>query len=458
MDAMTARLVDFALRAEYSSLSAETVHECKRRLIDTIASALGAYDEKVSAMARDVARRYSGVAQPTARAWGCNWSTAPEAAAFANGTMLRYLDVNDEFGAKSVGHPSDMIAAILAVGEAVHADGPAIINAVTLAYDVWCTFCESIDVNIKGWDHPMYVVLGCTVAVGKLMRLTQEQMGDALALALTPNLAMLQTRKGQLSHWKACSSANAGRNAVFAAFLAKDGFTGPTEVFEGKCGLWDIVGKFDWNPAVDIDGQHRIRRTNIKYFPAGYHTQAPAWVALELRPQIDIEEIKSIDVETYEIAFRHMAGDPSRWAPKTRETADHSIPYVIALALMDGEVTSRSFDDDRRTSPKVLELMSRIKVTIKPEFTAVHPESAPCRIAVTLNSGKVVVSELSSPKGHRDSPFTDQELEGKFRLMCRDYGDEKSCAAILRGLWDLEKAKDISAVLDTLILPSRASA
>jgi 2-methylcitrate dehydratase len=270
MDSTTARLVDFALGMEFSSLPSETVHECKRRLIDTFACAIGAYDEPLSCMARAVARRQTG--NPSASVWGCSWTTTPEAAAFANGVMLRLDDISDNYRVKSGGHPSDVIAGILAVGEAVHADGRSVINAITLAYDVYCSFCESYDFNSKGWDQPVYGVVACVLGAGRLLALSREQMGHAVALALAPNLALFQTRCGNLSSWKGCAGANASRNAVFAAFLAKDGFTGPHEVFEGKCGLWDVAGKFVWNPEIAFSVKS-CRRT-IRISP---------WRPIELR-------------------------------------------------------------------------------------------------------------------------------------------------------------------------------
>ena len=222
MDTTTSGLADFASRAEFSDLPAETVHECKRRLIDTLACAVGAYNEPLSHMARAVAKRYSAPpGAPAASVWGATWQTTPEAAAFANGAMLRFLDINDLYRVKGGGHPSDVIAGIVAVAEAVHADGASVVNAVTLAYDVYCSFIETIDINSMGWDHPVYSAMASALGAGKLLHLSREQMGNAVSLALAPNMALWQTRCGELSSWKGCAAANASRNAVFAAFLAQ---------------------------------------------------------------------------------------------------------------------------------------------------------------------------------------------------------------------------------------------
>ncbi len=440
MDATTARLVDFALQAEYSSLPAQTVHECKRRFIDTLACAVGGFDEPLSRKARAVAQRYSGV--PAASVLGCAWNTSPEAAAFANGVMMRCLDMMDTYLGKTRGHPSDAIAGILGVGETVRADGAAVINAITLAYDVYCTFCDAIDINSKGWDQPVCGVLACVLGVGKLLRLSREQMANAVALALVPNMALFRTRQGELSHWKGCAAANGSRNAVFAALLAQDGFSGPTEVFEGKHGLWDAVGRFDWQ-LPDPGAQHRITQTHMKCFPVAYHAQSVAWAGIDIRERLRMQDISAIQLETYRLAVEIGGSHPSRWAPKTRESADHSLPYALAIALLDGEITTRSFSEERLQDPAVGNLMDKVKVTENAELSAQFPAATPCRLTVRLSSGEEVVTEIRQPKGHANNPLSDGEVEEKFRRLFRGYGDGDQCEAALHELWRLDRCPDI---------------
>lgn len=446
MDATTARLVDFTLAADYSALPASTVHECKRRLVDTLACAMGGFDEAVSRMARAMALR-SPAGTEVARIWGCGATATPEAAAFANGVMLRALDMNDTYGVKSIGHPSDVIAGILAIGEAVRADGASVIAAITLAYDVYCSFCETIDINAKGWDQPVYGELASVLGAGKLLRLSRAQLGNAVALALAPNMALYQTRHGELSAWKGCAGANASRNAVFAATLALEGFTGPTAVFEGVAGLWDIVGRFDWTPSAGGDIPHRVTRTDIKLLPICYHGQAAAWAALDVRPRLAIETITEVRIETYRPAVEAMANDPSRWAPKTRETADHSLPYVVALALLDGEITAGSFAPQRLTDPAVAALMRKVKVVASAELTERYPESPSVRMWIESASNATVFGEIRYPKGHVNNPASDSDLEEKFRTHFGAGRSNEQCENALRGLWSLETAPDVSEVI-----------
>jgi 2-methylcitrate dehydratase len=441
MDATTAQLVDFALRSEYEQLGEATVHECKRRLIDTFAAAMGAYDEPLSGMARAIAKRHTGV--PGASVWGSELQTTPEAAAFANGVMLRFLDISDTYLGKGGGHPSDVISAVLAVGESIAADGAAVINAIALAYDVYCSLNDAVDIASKGWDQTLYAVLGSVLGAGKLLRLSREQMGHAVALALTPNLALRQTRHGDLSSWKGCAGANAARNAVFAATLAQQGFTGPADVFEGKGGLWNALGRFEW-PLPSAPGATRmVTQTHLKSLPICYHGQSAAWCALELRARVRLQDICDIHVEGYRIAVAMMGGDPTRWAPANRETADHSMPYVIAIALLDGEITARSFSPGRLTDPAVAGLMRKVRVSECAELSARFPEAAPGRVSIRMSSGEVLTQEISYPKGHVRNPMNDAEVEDKFRMLFRGHGNESQCKTILQSLWNCERAVDI---------------
>jgi 2-methylcitrate dehydratase len=439
-DATAGRLVAYTQRARYETLSRKTVHETKRRLVDTFASALGAYDEPVSVMARAVASRYRS--DSVATVWGSGITTAPELAAFANGVMARSLDVSDTYLGRSRGHPSDMTPGLVAVAESVHADGKSLIAAVVLAYDVYCSFCKAVDINAKGWDQPVYSVLGCALGAAKLMQLTADETGHALSLALTPNMALAQARCGSLSSWKGCAGANASRNAVFAAMLAKEGFTGPGAIFEGAGGLWKAIGRFDW----PLPDEPMIGETHTKSLPVCYHGQSSVLAALDLRDRVNVQQIEEIKVDGYRTAIVMMGSEASRWAPTTRETADHSLPYCIAIALLDGEVTRASFADARLRDPAVAALMRKVKVAEDPALSAMYPEGAPGRVTIRMKSGEALTAEIRYPKGHEKHPMTDDEIERKFRDLCAGRLDAGRCDKALEALWQLESVDDAGKV------------
>ncbi len=444
-DETTERLVAFAERASYDALPASVVHECKRRVIDTFASALGAYDNPVSVMTHKVAAR-SRTDNP-ATVWGSNIKTTPEAAAFANGVMTRLLDISDTYLGKSRGHPSDMNSGLIAIAEAVHADGKSLINAITLAYDVYCSFCNAIDANAKGWDQPVYSVLGCVLGAGKLLKLNHDQLANAVSLALAPNMALAQSRRGHLSNWKGCAGANASRNAVFAAMLAQDGFTGPSAVFEGDGGLWQVLGPHDWPLPQD---KHLISETHIKFLPVCYHGQSSVFAALDLRDKVALDDIAEITVDSYGAAVMMMGNDPTRWAPSTRETADHSMPYVVASALLDGAVNDASFSDARLADATLSRLMAKVKVRRDERLESHYPEGAPGRVSIRTNSGAMHVKEVIYPQGHFKNPVSDTRVVEKFHELTAARLTQARRDRVLEMLWGLDKVDDVAQVVSAL--------
>lgn len=447
MDKTTQRLVEYVRNASFAALPARTVAATKLRLIDAIGCAIGAHDEPMAVMARTFASRTQG--DPPARIWGSTATSNPELAAFANGVMVRVMDISDTYLGKARGHPSDMISGILAAAECVHANGASVINAVTLAYDVYCSFCDAIDWNLNGWDQPVYAVLGCVAGVGKVLDLDDEELANAISLALVPNMSLAQTRRGPLSSWKGCAGANASRNAVFAALLARDGFTGPTAIFDGEGGIFDVIGKFDWRLPV---GKHMIDETHVKSLPVCYHGQSAVLCALEMRARIAARDIAEIRVDTYRAAVNMMGNDPSRWAPTTHETADHSLPYTVAIAVLDGAVTEESYDSRRFAEPAVVGLMQKVKVCEDAGLTAKYPAASPSRLTITTSSGQSHSLEMIYPLGHAMNPMSTADIEAKFRRMLAKRYDQQRAEQILRQLSTAETmgdfGRDVLGLLD----------
>ena len=451
MDATTRHLVEFALDTTYDSLNSGTVHECKRRLIDTFACAIGAYEHPLSVSMRALTAGYSG--KMKASIWGSTQESTPEMAAFANGVMLRVLDLSDTFLALGGAHPSDMISGLVAAAECAGADGKALITATVIGYEVYCRFMEAVDLGAQGWDQPVPSVLATTIGAGLLFNLSREQLGHAVSLALTPNMALRQTRHGELSNWKGCAGANASRNAMFAAILAKNGMEGPSDVFEGKQGLWFILGKFSWAPRATLQSAQMISSTHLKSLPVCYHDQSAALCALDLRRRITPEDIVEIECAAYKIAVEMTGGDPTRWAPHTRETADHSMPFIVATALAHGAVTIDSFDPGRLGDPKVADIMKKIKVIEDPALSAMWPSAAPTRITVRMRSGQSITVETLYPKGHLRDPLSDEEVNAKFRTLYGNHGPAAAGEAALQALWNIEEAADIGRAIRTLSPP-----
>lgn len=433
MDQTLAQLTEFAAGFP-ARLPDATEHECKRRIIDTFACAFGGYRDPVSVIAREFTTRHALGSGPVV--WGGTRPCTEEDAAFANGVMLRVLDLSDTYLGRSRGHPSDVMAGIMAVAESEKSSGAAVIRAITLAYDIYCSFCDALDINTMGWDQPVYAVLAGTAGIAQLLGLDREQLANALALALVPNLALYQTRMGQLSAWKGCASANAARNAIFAARLAQKGMSGPAEPFAGTSGLFSIVGKFDWPfpPA----GGHLIARTHMKCFPICYHGQSAAWAALELHRQVPATAIRGIEVATYRQAVAMMGSDASRWAPESKETADHSLPFVVATGLLHGRIDRGSFTEARLRDPAIAALMAKVKVTEDAKLSAGYPDTAATRVSIDTGDSTPAVLEVPYPKGHANLPMDDAQVADKFIDLFQTFGSEAQARRVLGLLQSLE--------------------
>ena len=472
MDRTTELISSYAVALDYSHLPPDTVHETKRRIIDALGCAMGGFSSEPAKIARRLASITSGTFP--SRVLGSGDPTSPDMAAFANTVMVRYLDYNDAYVSPGAGHPSDMLPAVLAVAEPWHASGKAVITATVLAYEVHGRLTDEVALGEKGWDQGAFMVIGSACGAGKVLGLSQDQMAHAVSLAVVPNLPLGQTRVGELSMWKGCATAAATRNGVFAALLAREGMEGPYEPFEGGHGLWEQVtgpirlasfgGDFfdpkyqRLSPAgggipsgriAALGGStFKINESSIKYFPCQIHTQVPISLALELRNVVNPEEIEAINLETYRTAWRSAGSEPEKWEPRTRETADHSLPYLISVAFVDGAITPGSFTPERIRDPALSQLMGKIRVAEDPDFTERYPEAQASRMEVVNRSGRRFVACADYPKGHWKRPLTDEELEDKFNSLAREVLSAQQRRAAVEALWALEEVDDIGRVLD----------
>ena len=451
MDATTRALAAFATGLRYDALPANTVRAAKRHLVDSIACLLGGYGSEPAAIARRLALAASGT--PPARLLGSGAATSMEMAAFANTVALRYLDYNDTYVSVGSGHPSDMTAACLAVADAVDVDGKRTLLAIVAAYEVFAALADQVPLRARGWDQGVFVVLGVAAGAGLLLGLSTEQMGDALAIAITSSVPTRQTRAGELAMWKGCATAAAARSGVFAALLAKHGMTGPTEAFEGFNGVWELVtGKFQLGT---LGGeQFGIERTNMKFFPSEYHSQAPLWMALKLRQRVAIADIAAIRVQTYHIAYSEIGSEPEKWEPRTRETADHSLPYLLALALMDGTIRSDSFDEARIHDAATRALMQKIAIAENADFTQRFPAELTTEIEIDTRSGERLSEIASYPRGHARNPMTDSEIDAKFAAQAERVLSPAQRDALLHALWEIDQAASIRQMLELMRIES----
>jgi 2-methylcitrate dehydratase len=450
MDATTEHLSNYACRLTYDDLSPEAVHQVKRTLIDTLGCAAGAFDGEPAGVARRMASRAQG--DPPARVLGAGQRTSMELAAFTNTVLVRYLDCNDTYAARGTGHPSDMIPGVLAVADGHKADGRAVIPAITVAYEVFCRLADQVP--LKGWDQGMFAAIGAACGAGKILGLDRAAMGHAVSIAITTGVPLGVTRIGELSMWKGCATAAAIRTGVFAAGLAAEGMTGPGQPFEGRDGLWQHLGVEapKWERFGGQGEPFRITGTSFKAYPSVIHTQGPIGLVLELRPQVAPAQIASVRVATYADAVRRTAAEAEKWDPRTRETADHSIPYLVAAALQDGAVTPATFAPSRIQDPALRPLIKKLTVVEEPEFTRRYPAESCTRIEVTTTDGRRVAAETSHPKGHYRNPMTDQEVERKFRGLASGALGAAGCDRVLAQAWSFESAATLDGLFENMMV------
>ena len=450
MTTIAERMAQFSCSLTYDEIPADVVHLAKRMMIDTIGCAIGGYTSEPSKIARDLASTVISLNPCTVI--GSGQESSPDLATYANGVMIRYLDYNDGYTAKQSGHPSDSIAAVLSATELAGQGGKRAIVSTIVAYEIFCRLGDAANLDYLGFDH---VTNGCVASVlgaARGMGLSVEHTTQAINLAIAPNIALHQTRVEVLSHWKGCAYANASRNAVFAALLAERGLTGPAPIFEGVNGFFKVVTRDSYE--LDQFGGNgepfKISECTIKRFPLGLYSQTVVQAALEARdkvPNFDVDEVAEVNIRTLTRAINIMADDEEKWDPKTRETADHSMPYTTAVARTYGFVNQNHFDDEYIRNEKLLSLTSKVKIEESEEANLRVPEAMLCYMDVVMKSGEKYSSEVPYHKGHYKNPMTDEEVEFKFRSLVKDLLSPAQTDELLTRLWDLENIDDIGEVM-----------
>jgi len=456
------RLAEFACSLNFEDLSPEVVHEVKRRVIDSFGCALGAWHEEPCVIARKVASDFS--AKNGGTIIGTDHQAPPDWAAFATGCCIRYFDYNDTYLSKEPAHPSDNIAAALAVAESVGANGRELITAIALAYEVQCRLCDAASIRARGWDHPTYGAFSTALAAARLMKLDLEKTRHAVNIAGVNCAAFRQARVGELSHWKGVAFANAARHGVYAALLARAGMTGPAPIFEGAMGfekelgisLGQVGDVFDKTKEAMTGGgpASMILKTSIKYWPAEYHSQSAIEAALFLRKEIgDPAQIQSVRIESHDASVDIIGSEPEKWKPETRETADHSLPYITAIALIDGEVTEKQFQPERFTDPTIWKFLEEVTVQRNDELSALYATAVANIVHVTLRDGRVLTKRVDYPLGNALNPVSDSQLEGKFNALVVPEVGEEGARKILAAGWKLDEAKNPTELMKAAKMP-----
>ena len=450
-DAAVEQLVDYVTSGAATDLSCAVIHQAKRRAIDTMGCALAAVDAPPARIARELAIPVCDAF--TARVIGDLARTTPDLAAFANGVMVRYLDMNDDSGLPGSGaHPSDNFPAVLAVAEAMGASGIDFIRALTISYQVQCRIVDSAPFNLRGWDQPIAGGIAAAAACGKLLNLTRDQLREAVALALTPSFSSYQTRIGDISMWKACAGAHGARQGVFAAVLAAKGMTGPADPISGKFGLWALTtGEMrQIRPYVSNTERLFITRTVIKKHPVRNAGQLMVDTALDLHDKLARRNITALRIRTFRSAFKSKDVEcPQAWAATSRETADHSVLFAVAATLLDGSLTPDSYDRRRYLDHDIHGLIKNTRLDIENAFDRDYEIGVRnCAMEATLSGGASVASHLKLTAEDMASGPSDADIESKFNRLTQRMLRPLQQRALLDVLWNLENVENVKILLD----------
>lgn len=448
MDATIGRLAEFASGMSYEDLPADVVELAVARLVDSLGCAVGGMGSQQARIALAASPELAAGEEFSGLILGSRRRTVPELAAFANSCMIRNLDFNDRYPHI---HPSDMIGGLLAGVGAPGVDGRRLVGAIVAAYEVATRIADVVRRH-SGWDSGYSTGMGAVAGIAHLLGCDEVATGEALSLVATANVHLRSTRAGALSLWKGAATAHATFNAMFLTRLARLGMTGPDLAIEGRHGLWDqITGPFELPPLPDRDGEYLIRRTSLKYWPVEYTAQNAVWAGRRLAASIPIEELASVRLGAHTHGWREIGSDPAKWDPRTRETADHSMPYIFVRAMQGDGVDLSIFSQESYLDPRARPLMATVVVEPDERCDAVHPDGVMLTCDATAKDGRVESFSVSDPLGFWTNPMTAADLEAKFRRLVEPtYGADAATA--IHQFWStVTEQQDLTAGMDLLV-------
>ena len=441
------QIANYILSVKKESLSKEVIHEVKRRILDSFACAIGAYDSKVAKIVLKACSKIKG--KYKAPLFGKGKEVFYEEAAFANGSLVRYLDFNDTYLGLEPAHPSDNIAPLIACAQAYEKIGMDLILAIAIAYEIQCQLCDSASLRAKGIDHVTYGPFSVSAGASILMELDKEELENALGVSGVCNIATRQTRVGEMSMWKACAFANAARQGLFAARLAKEGLTGPAPIFEGTKGFEILIsGPINLKLPQDGEPPKKILETYIKPYPVEYHAQSAVEAAIKLHKEgLKLDQIQDMTIFTHGASYQIIGSEPEKWKPTSKETADHSLPYCTAIALRDGNVTDESFHKKNYRDSSMLKFLKKIKVVEDQKYTADYPKSFGNRLEINLYDGKHLTKEVLHPFGHPKNPMSDEDIFNKWRRLAEPHMSKEDIEKQIEKVMNLENEKALSGLI-----------
>lgn len=455
MGSISREMAEFARKLEYEHLPSDVIREAKRFLIDSIGCAFAALDsEDLLAMFR-VIEALGGT--PEAIIMGYGHRTNAPNAALMNNLLIRALDYNDIYWVQDPSHPSDIIGTAISCAEAQGKSGKDLILAIVIAYELMMRWCHAAEPGIRevGWHHASLTQFVSPLVAGKLYDLDLDEMVAAIGISGSCHFTLGCVVAGHLTNMKNTADPLAAQAGVYAALMAREGYSGPTEVIEGKEGLIEVLSNVTWNTeelTKGLGSDFLITNCSYKAFPTEALTHQPISATINTcqRNNITYKDVKEILVETT-TRGADILSDPSKYKPQTKETADHSLPYVIAVAVVEGQVLPKSFNEEAIRDPRILEMLPKIKVVADPEIDRLFPRVKRARVTITTQDGKTFADQTDYAKGAPEDPLSNHELEAKFKANLADHVSPERIDRILNSTWGLEDYEHVSEYVKLLV-------
>ncbi len=463
---ITAKIAQWAARLQFDDLSADAMYQAKRFLLDSLACALGGYCQHDVHIALQVLDEIAAAGRATVI--GSGRKTDAVSASLANALMVRVMDYNDIYWKQDPSHPSDIIPAALACCERAASNGKELLVAIALGHEFEMRFCEAAFPGIRerGWHHATLTAFVSPIVAGRALHLGAEQIQHAIGISASRHATLGAVTAGKLTMMKNTVDPMATQSGVLAALLAEKGYTGPAHVVDGKEGLTHCLGP-EWKLHLLTDGlgeSWRITQCGMKFFPTEALTHAPISAVLDLVKANDLKPEQVAKIRIHSLArAADILSDPSKYDPRTKETADHSLPYVIAAALVDRQVTPAQFTMEKIMDPAIRAQLQKVEVVADPEIEKLFPALQRVLVIIQTADGREFTKQLDFPKGDPRNPLTDQEVEEKFAALAEGVLSKAAQKKLTDAVWNLDKLGSVSKFMaltksDTPAKPARKKA
>ena len=458
-ETITAKMSRWAAALDYKHLSQDAIYQAKRFLLDSVGCALGGYQQHDVKIALKVLDEIAG--RGSATVIGTGKRIDPVSASLANALMIRCMDYNDIYWKQDPSHPSDIFPAAMAACERAKTGGKELIVGFVLGHEFEMRFCEAAFPGIRerGWHHATLTAFVSPFVAGRGLHLSWEQIQHAVGISASRQCTLGAVTAGKLTMMKNTVDPMATQSGVLAALLAEKGYTGPEHVVDGKEGLTHVFGP-GWKLNLLTDGlgdSWRITQCGMKFFPTEALTHAPISAVLDLVKTNDLhpDDVEKIQIRSLARAA-DILSDPSKYDPHTKETADHSLPYVIAAALVDRQVTPAQFEMAKIMDPTIREQLKKVEVVADPEIEKVFPALQRVIVNITTTDGRTFSKQLDYPKGDPRNPLTDAEIEEKYAALADGVLSPKAQKKLKDTIWNLEKVGSVSKLMALMKADVRA--